>query len=81
VKKTKADATFTSAAALLAETTATGAAIAPVMKKSKKKMKKFSSILQDMMKAFTDKAVKREHEREALKKHLGGGSFQKVEKI
>jgi hypothetical protein len=34
-----------------------------------------------MMKASTDKAVKREHEREALKKHLGGGSFQKVEKI
>ena len=47
----------------------------------KKKKKKFSNLLKGMMQASTEHTVKREQEREALKKHLGGGKFQKVDKI
>ena len=51
------------------------------LKKTKKK-KKFSSILSGMMKPKEKKAADLVKDREeALRKHLGGGAFAKVDKI
>eukprot|EP00536_Pseudo-nitzschia_multiseries_P015094 jgi/Psemu1/291825/fgenesh1_pg.819_\ len=51
-------------------------------KKTLKKKKKFSSILSGMMQPKTKKDAKDlQAEREALRQHLGGGSFAKVDKI
>jgi hypothetical protein len=47
----------------------------------KKKKKKFSSILSGMMQPKKKPKEGIEAEREALRKHLGGGNFVKVDKI
>mmetsp|Transcript_7009 Transcript_7009/g.14928 ORF Transcript_7009/g.14928 Transcript_7009/m.14928 type:complete len:190 (-) Transcript_7009:328-897(-) len=47
----------------------------------KKKQRKFSSILSGMMKPKTNKDKSLAVEREALRRHLGGGNFAKVDKI
>ena len=45
----------------------------------KRKKKKFSNILQKMMKESTKKDVQKE--KEALRQCLGGGQFSKIDKI
>mmetsp|Transcript_25068 Transcript_25068/g.69152 ORF Transcript_25068/g.69152 Transcript_25068/m.69152 type:complete len:159 (-) Transcript_25068:175-651(-) len=51
------------------------------LKKKTTKKKKFSSILSGMMQPKTKKENDLAAEREALRQHLGGGTFSKVDKI
>ncbi len=55
-------------------------AAAPEPKKKKKKKKKFSELMADATQGSTPEAAEAEH-RQKIARHLGGGTFSKVDKI